>query len=84
MEDEEAFFSAIREPLYRVEAGNLEYRHAVRLRQMARTNFASLRYDVQVRDGHTDRHTVRQKKDMQSGSDKLLGPTFSVSDPTCN
>lgn len=49
MEDEESFFTAIREPLYRVETGNLEYRHAVRLRQMARTNFANLRYDVQVK-----------------------------------
>jgi len=49
LEDEEAFFSAIRESLYRVETGNLEYRHAVRLRQMARANFAKLRYDVQVK-----------------------------------
>jgi len=49
LEDEEAFFAAIRESLYRVESGNLEYRHAVRLRQMARSNFAKLRYDVQVK-----------------------------------
>jgi len=49
MEDEETFFAAIREPLYRVETGNMEYRHAVRLRQMARARFAKLRHDVQVK-----------------------------------
>ncbi|XP_061394475.1 PRKCA-binding protein [Musca vetustissima] len=46
MDDEEHGFSAIQEPLYRVETGNYEYRLILRCRQDARTKFAKLRTDV--------------------------------------
>jgi hypothetical protein len=46
MDDEEQSYSAIQEPLYRVETGNYEYRLVLRCRQEARAKFARLRNDV--------------------------------------
>lgn len=46
MDDEEQSYSAIQEPLYRVETGNYEYRLILRCRQEARAKFARLRNDV--------------------------------------
>jgi hypothetical protein len=46
MDDEEQSYSAIQEPLYRVETGNYEYRLVLRCRQEARAKFAKLRNDV--------------------------------------
>lgn len=46
MDDDEHSFSAIQEPIYRVETGNYEYRLILRCRQEARTKFARLRSDV--------------------------------------
>lgn len=49
MDDEEYSYSALQEPLYRVETGNYEYRLILRCRQDARTRFAHLRSDVSVK-----------------------------------
>ncbi|XP_077297394.1 protein interacting with PRKCA 1 isoform X2 [Arctopsyche grandis] len=49
MDDEEYSYSAIQEPLYRVETGNYEYRLILRCRQDARNRFAKLRSDVLVK-----------------------------------
>lgn len=46
MDDEEHTFTALQDPLYRVETGNYEYRMILRCRQEARAKFASLRNDV--------------------------------------
>ncbi|KAG4066245.1 hypothetical protein HA402_000469 [Bradysia odoriphaga] len=46
MDDEEHSFTALQEPIYRVETGNYEYRLILRCRQEARTKFAGLRSDV--------------------------------------
>lgn len=46
MDDEEHSYSALQEPLYRVETGNYEYRLILRCRQDARCKFAGLRSDV--------------------------------------
>ena len=49
MDDEEHSYSALQEPLYRVETGNYEYRLILRCRQEARKEFARLRADVLVK-----------------------------------
>lgn len=49
MDDEEAAYVALGEPLYRVETGNYEYRLVLRCRQLARARFAALRQDVLVK-----------------------------------
>ncbi|OAF71759.1 PRKCA-binding protein [Intoshia linei] len=49
MDDESANFNAIREPLYRVETGNYEYRMILRCRQHARKVFSDKRNDVMVK-----------------------------------
>ena len=49
MDDEEASYATIGEPLYRVEAGNIEYRLVLKCRSKARKKFASLRSDVLVK-----------------------------------
>ena len=46
MDDEEYSYTALQEPLYRVETGNYEYRLVLRCRQLARSQFAKLRKDV--------------------------------------
>lgn len=46
MDDEEHSYTALQEPLYRVETGNYEYRLILRCRQEARGKFAKLRNDV--------------------------------------
>lgn len=46
MDDEEHSFTALQEPIYRVETGNYEYRLILRCRQEARAKFAGLRSDV--------------------------------------
>lgn len=46
MDDEEYSYTALQEPLYRVETGNYEYRLVLRCRQDARDRFAKLRKDV--------------------------------------
>lgn len=46
LDDEEHTFTALQDPLYRVETGNYEYRLILRCRQEARAKFASLRNDV--------------------------------------
>ncbi|XP_054286411.1 PRKCA-binding protein isoform X3 [Macrosteles quadrilineatus] len=49
MDDEEYSYSALQEPLYRVETGNYQYRLILRCRQDARARFAKLRSDVSVK-----------------------------------
>lgn len=49
MDDEEYSYNIVREPLYRVETGNYEYRLILRCRQEARKQFAKLRADVLVK-----------------------------------
>jgi len=49
MDDEEQSYHSLQEPSYRVETGNYEYRLVLRCRQEARTRFAALRSDVQVK-----------------------------------
>lgn len=49
MDDEEYSYNVVREPLYRVETGNYEYRLILRCRQEARKHFAKLRADVLVK-----------------------------------
>ena len=49
MDDEEYTYTALSEPLYRVETGNYEYRLVLRCRQEARKRFAALRSDVLVK-----------------------------------
>ncbi|XP_067935752.1 PRKCA-binding protein-like [Watersipora subatra] len=49
MDDEEYSYNMVREPLYRVETGNYEYRLVLRCRQEARKQFARLRADVLVK-----------------------------------
>nr|CAG4637786.1 EOG090X06GA [Chydorus sphaericus] len=49
MDDEEQSYHSLQEPSYRVETGNYEYRLILRCRQDARTRFAALRSDVQVK-----------------------------------
>jgi len=49
MDDEEYSYAAVREPLYRLETGNYEYRLVLRCRQEARKKFAKLRADVLVK-----------------------------------
>lgn len=49
MDDEEASYCTIGEPLYRVEAGNIEYRLVLKCRSKARQKFAALRSDVLVK-----------------------------------
>lgn len=49
MDDEEYSYNIVREPLYRVETGNYEYRLILRCRQEARRQFAKLRADVLVK-----------------------------------
>ncbi|XP_065181994.1 PRKCA-binding protein-like [Sycon ciliatum] len=46
MDDEEATYYAMHEPLYRVYTGNMEYRLTLRCRHIARTQFAALRKSV--------------------------------------
>nr|CAI5829375.1 unnamed protein product [Callosobruchus analis] len=46
MDDEECYYAAQQEPIYRVETGNYEYRLILRCRQLARARFAKLRADV--------------------------------------
>ncbi|XP_046660469.1 PRKCA-binding protein-like isoform X3 [Homalodisca vitripennis] len=48
-DDEEYSYSALQEPLYRVETGNYQYRLILRCRQDARARFAKLRSDVSVK-----------------------------------
>lgn len=49
MDDEEVSYASIGEPLYRVEAGNIEYRLVLKCRSKARKQFAALRSDVLVK-----------------------------------
>ncbi|VEL31867.1 unnamed protein product [Protopolystoma xenopodis] len=49
MDDEEFSYSALQEPLYRVETGNYEYRLVLRCRQLARARFAKMRNDVLIK-----------------------------------
>ncbi len=49
LDDEEASYASIGEPLYRVETGNYEYRLILRCRSKARERFANLRSDVLVK-----------------------------------
>lgn len=46
LDDEEHTYTALQDPLYRIETGNYEYRLILRCRQEARSKFASLRNDV--------------------------------------
>lgn len=46
MDDEEATFFAMHEPLYRVYTGNYEYRLVLRCRHLSRLKFSQLRKDV--------------------------------------
>lgn len=46
LDDEEAECIAMREPLYRVETGNYEYRLILRCRQTSREKFSKMRRDV--------------------------------------
>jgi len=49
MDDEEASYATIGEPLYRVEYGNIEYRLVLKCRARARKQFANIRSDVLVK-----------------------------------
>jgi len=46
LDDEEAECIAMREPIYRVETGNYEYRLVLRCRQTSRVKFSQMRRDV--------------------------------------
>ncbi|CAI4227206.1 unnamed protein product [Auanema sp. JU1783] len=59
LDDEEAEFQSVEEPLYRVETGNYEYRLMLRCRQETRQKFIQMRNDVIVKIELLDQKHVR-------------------------
>ncbi|KAK3926146.1 PRKCA-binding protein [Frankliniella fusca] len=70
MDDEEKAFNEVKEPLYRVETGNYEYRLILRCRQDARAKFARLRADVLVKLELLDNKHVQ---DISAQLEKFVG-----------
>ncbi|XP_034238604.1 PRKCA-binding protein isoform X1 [Thrips palmi] len=70
MDDEEKAFNEVKEPLYRVETGNYEYRLILRCRQDARAKFARLRSDVLVKLELLDNKHVQ---DISAQLEKFVG-----------
>ena len=70
LDDEEVQFAACKEPLYRVETGNYEYRLVLRCRQDARRRFAKLRSDVMVKmellDQKHVQHSTQQLQKLEA------------------
>ncbi|CAG0882302.1 unnamed protein product [Cyprideis torosa] len=64
LDDEEMSFAACKEPLYRVETGNYEYRLVLRCRQEARERFAKLRSDVMVKMELLDQKHVQHSTEQ--------------------
>ncbi|XP_049956675.1 PRKCA-binding protein isoform X1 [Schistocerca serialis cubense] len=82
MDDEEYSYSALQEPLYRVETGNYEYRLILRCRQDARARFARLRADVLVKlellDNKHVQDVVWQLQRLVAGLANFHGETYKL------
>ncbi|XP_012278687.1 PRKCA-binding protein isoform X2 [Orussus abietinus] len=82
LDDEEQNYTALQEPLYRVETGNYEYRLILRCRQEARVRFAKLRSDVLIKlellDSKHVQDIVWQLQKLASGLAKYYATTKEI------